>query len=129
MTLRKRAILSYGPLALLGLGPVNNSPISTRKSPLQERSRRTVERILDAAARTYHEQGYAGSTTSRVHLVEHPVELAEHHIDHRPDPADRMILRDQVLRRQSRQHRQLRIGAPTHAPIRFDPAAEREHPS
>lgn len=42
-----RVILSYGPLAFLAPGSVNNSSISPRKSPLQERSRRTVERILD----------------------------------------------------------------------------------
>ena len=40
-----------------------DSPVSPRKSPRQERSRRTVERILDAAARIFHEQGYAGATT------------------------------------------------------------------
>jgi AcrR family transcriptional regulator len=45
---------------------VNNSPISPRKSPLQERSRRTVERILNAAARIFHEQGYAGATTNDI---------------------------------------------------------------
>lgn len=37
-----------------------------RKSPSQERSRRTVERILDAAARIFHEQGYAGATTNDI---------------------------------------------------------------
>ena len=30
------------------------------------RSRRTVERILDAAARIFHEQGYAGATTNDI---------------------------------------------------------------
>ena len=40
--------------------------IAARKSPSQERSRRTVERILDAAARIFHEQGYAGATTNDV---------------------------------------------------------------
>jgi AcrR family transcriptional regulator len=43
-----------------------DSRISARKSPSQERSRRTVERILDAAARIFHEQGYAGATTNDV---------------------------------------------------------------
>ncbi|MEN9801961.1 MAG: hypothetical protein RLZ37_1086 [Actinomycetota bacterium] len=42
------------------------SPVSPRKSPRQERSRLTVERILDAAARIFHEQGYAGSTTNDI---------------------------------------------------------------
>jgi AcrR family transcriptional regulator len=40
--------------------------IAARKSPSQERSRRTVERILNAAARIFHEQGYAGATTNDV---------------------------------------------------------------
>ena len=39
---------------------------SPRKSPSQERSRLTVERILDAAARIFHEQGYAGATTNDI---------------------------------------------------------------
>jgi AcrR family transcriptional regulator len=39
---------------------------SPRKSPSQERSRQTVERILDAAARIFHEQGYAGATTNDI---------------------------------------------------------------
>ena len=37
-----------------------------RKSPSQERSRQTVERILDAAARIFHEQGYTGATTNHI---------------------------------------------------------------
>lgn len=61
-----RAILRYLPLAFLALRLVNNSPVSPRKSPLQERSRRTVERILDAAARIFHEQGYACATTNDI---------------------------------------------------------------
>lgn len=43
-----------------------DSPASPRKSPRQERSRRTVERILDAAARIFHEHGYAGATTNDI---------------------------------------------------------------
>ena len=39
---------------------------SPRKSPSQERSRQTVERILDAAARIFHEQGYVGATTNDI---------------------------------------------------------------
>jgi AcrR family transcriptional regulator len=34
--------------------------------PRQERARLTVERILDAAARIFHEQGYAGTTTNEI---------------------------------------------------------------
>lgn len=37
-----------------------------RKSPSQERSRRTVERILDAATRVFDERGYAGATTNDI---------------------------------------------------------------
>jgi AcrR family transcriptional regulator len=37
-----------------------------RKIPSQQRSRRTVECILDAAARIFHEQGYAGATTNDI---------------------------------------------------------------
>ena len=61
-----RAILRLFPLAFFAFHPVNDSPVSPRKSPLQERSRRTVERILDAAARIFHEQGYAGATTNDI---------------------------------------------------------------
>ncbi|MEN9822232.1 MAG: hypothetical protein RLZ04_658 [Actinomycetota bacterium] len=43
-----------------------DSPTSPRKIPRQERSRRTVERILDAAARIFHEQGYAAATTNDI---------------------------------------------------------------
>ena len=39
---------------------------AARKSPSQERSRRTVERILDAAARIFHEQGYVAATTNDI---------------------------------------------------------------
>lgn len=42
------------------------TPAHPRKSPRQERSRRTVERILDAAARIFHELGYAGATTNDI---------------------------------------------------------------
>jgi AcrR family transcriptional regulator len=41
-------------------------PTSLRKVPRQERSRRTVERILEAAAHIFHEQGYAGATTNDI---------------------------------------------------------------
>jgi AcrR family transcriptional regulator len=45
---------------------VLNSPTSPRKTPRQDRSRRTVERILEAAARIFHEQGYSGATTNDI---------------------------------------------------------------
>lgn len=37
-----------------------------RKQPVQERSRRTVDRILDAAARIFSERGYSATTTNHV---------------------------------------------------------------
>lgn len=37
-----------------------------RKSPSQERSRRTVERILEVAAHIFQEQGYTGTTTNAI---------------------------------------------------------------
>lgn len=43
-----------------------DSPTSPRKTPRQERSRRTVERILDAATRIFHEQGYSAATTNDI---------------------------------------------------------------
>lgn len=61
-----RATLTLRPFAFPIPGPVRDSPVSPRKSPRQERSRRTVERILDAAARIFHEQGYAGATTNDI---------------------------------------------------------------
>lgn len=39
---------------------------SPRKIPRQERSRRTVERILDAATRVLSERGYDGASTNRI---------------------------------------------------------------
>ena len=64
----------------------------------------------------------------RVHRIEDRTELGEHRVDHDTDLADRMIDRDQILGAQRGQHRQLRIGASTHAPNLFDPATDREHP-
>lgn len=45
---------------------VPNSSTTPRKFPRQERSRRTVEQILDAAARIFHEQGYANASTNDI---------------------------------------------------------------
>lgn len=45
---------------------MTDSPVSPRKHARQERSRRTVERILDAAAHIFHEHGYAGATTNDI---------------------------------------------------------------
>jgi len=45
---------------------VLDSPTTPRKTPRQERSRRTVERILDAAARIFDEQGYSAATTNDI---------------------------------------------------------------
>ena len=45
---------------------MNESRTAPRKSPSQERSRLTVNRILDAATRIFHEQGYTGATTNDI---------------------------------------------------------------
>lgn len=45
---------------------MNESRTGPRKSPSQERSRRTVDRILDAATRIFHAQGYTGATTNDI---------------------------------------------------------------
>ncbi|MET0897240.1 MAG: TetR/AcrR family transcriptional regulator [Mycobacterium sp.] len=37
-----------------------------RNSPRQQRSRETYERVLDVAAKTFEELGYAGTTTNKV---------------------------------------------------------------
>lgn len=42
------------------------SAVEPRKRPVQDRSRHTVERILDAAARIFDEDGYRQTTTNRV---------------------------------------------------------------
>jgi AcrR family transcriptional regulator len=41
-------------------------PVSPRKKPSQGRSRFTVQQIVEAAARVFEEQGYAGATTNRI---------------------------------------------------------------
>lgn len=45
---------------------MTDSPVSPRKLARQERSRRTVERILGAAAHVFHEHGYAKATTNDI---------------------------------------------------------------
>lgn len=40
--------------------------VSPRRTPRQDRSRRTVERILDAATRVLSERGYDGASTNRI---------------------------------------------------------------
>ena len=79
---------------------------------------------------------HAAPATGRVHGVEHVVELGQHRVDHDPDPADRMIRRDQVLGAQRRQHRQLRIRCCHAYPQSFRssdrtraPSAEFQHPA
>ncbi len=41
-------------------------PLQPRKKPVQERSRLTVERILDAASQVFSERGFAGGTTNHI---------------------------------------------------------------
>jgi len=43
-----------------------NPRLDPRKAPRQDRSRRTVERILAAAARIFDEDGYAATTTNEI---------------------------------------------------------------
>ena len=43
-----------------------STALSPRKSPRQERSRRTVARILDAATHVFHERGYSAATTNDI---------------------------------------------------------------
>lgn len=45
---------------------MTDSQLAPRKAPSQERSRRTVERILAAAAVAFDEAGYAGATTNDI---------------------------------------------------------------
>jgi len=40
--------------------------INPRKSPTQERSRFTVEQIVEAATQVFTERGYAGATTNHI---------------------------------------------------------------
>ncbi|WP_168221281.1 TetR/AcrR family transcriptional regulator [Actinomadura sp. WMMA1423] len=40
--------------------------LSPRRTPAQDRSRRTVERILEAATRVLSERGYDGASTNRI---------------------------------------------------------------
>lgn len=45
---------------------MSTRPLTPRKAPSQERSRQTVEAILDAAAHVFEQQGYAAGTTNRI---------------------------------------------------------------
>lgn len=45
---------------------MSKAAVEPRKHPVQDRSRQTVERILQAAARIFDEEGYRGTTTNRV---------------------------------------------------------------
>lgn len=45
---------------------MTDSLSAPRKFPRQERSKQTVERILDAATRIFHEHGYSGATTNDI---------------------------------------------------------------
>jgi AcrR family transcriptional regulator len=52
--------------SLLAFRPPVPPPVTPRKVPRQERSRLTVEAILDAAARVFERRGYAAGTTNRI---------------------------------------------------------------
>lgn len=45
---------------------LKENQLKPRKMPLQERSRRTVEVILDAAAQVFSEKGFSGGTTNHI---------------------------------------------------------------
>ncbi|NQW72030.1 MAG: TetR/AcrR family transcriptional regulator [Actinobacteria bacterium] len=47
---------------------MTDSSLAPRKVPRQERSRRTVDRILVAAAQVFHEAGYTSATTNDIAL-------------------------------------------------------------
>lgn len=49
-----------------GADAITHKVSAPRKTPRQQRSRDTFERILDAAARIFDERGYAGATTNHV---------------------------------------------------------------
>jgi AcrR family transcriptional regulator len=44
----------------------SNRPVNVRKKPVQERSRETVDVILEAAAQVFSDQGFGGATTNRI---------------------------------------------------------------
>jgi AcrR family transcriptional regulator len=60
-----RAILTFFH-SHFSASSMTDSHSAPRKSPSQERSKRTVERILDAATRIFHEHGYSGATTNDI---------------------------------------------------------------
>lgn len=47
---------------------MTDSSLAPRKFPRQERSRRTVDRILEAAAQVFHDAGYTSATTNDIAL-------------------------------------------------------------
>ena len=47
---------------------MTDSSLAPRKFPRQERSRRTVDRILEAAAQVLHDAGYTSATTNDIAL-------------------------------------------------------------
>ena len=72
---------------------------------------------------------HARPARRRVHRVELAIELGQDRVHDLADPADRMIRRDQILRTQRTQHRQLPVRGSTHAPRACrTPPTNREHP-
>ena len=68
-------------------------------------------------------------TAAGVHRFELVFELGEYEIDNLTDPTDRMPGRDQILRTQRRQHRQLPNLFATHTQSFPRAAIQREHPN
>jgi hypothetical protein len=69
----------------------------------------------------------AGPADPRVHRLKVAVEPDENLVDDLADPADRMILRDQILGAQRHEHRQLLLRLASHARGLPHPATHREH--
>ncbi|GAB7146578.1 TetR/AcrR family transcriptional regulator [Mycobacterium riyadhense] len=66
-TLRGSEVTPFVPEAALDAHIIERVPhLIARKTPAQERSRETVRRILDAAARVLKERGYGGASTNRI---------------------------------------------------------------
>ena len=83
--------------------PLAERPLAAHR--VQRHQHRRLEQLLGRDARP---------TDPRVHRVELAVELAQDLVDDPADPPDRVILRDQILGAQRREHRQLLFGLASH---------------
>ena len=122
---RKRvraAVLASGTTVteLFGIGPIIAAMLIGFTGDIHRFSNRDhfAQRIEYIAINTVDFNTVSGGTDGRppaeVHRCERVIEIGEHRVDHDPDPADRMIGRDQILSTQRRQHRQLPVRGSTH---------------